>query len=72
MDKRVRKMVVEDLMIHKYDEILCPVYHRGHPASHHSSPVGEGHGEGSPKIQESYTNPEPGIQSGPGGSVDAD
>ena len=44
-------MVVVDHLVHKYDEILCSVLHGGHPASHHGPPVGEGHGEASPKIQ---------------------
>ena len=44
-------MVVVDHLVHKYDEILCPVHHGGHPASYHGPPVGEGHGEASPKIQ---------------------
>ena len=44
MGNRVRKMVVVDHLVHKYDEILCSVHHGGHPASHHGPPVGEGHG----------------------------
>jgi len=36
--------------VHKYDEI-CSVHHGGHPASHDGPPVGEGHGEASPKTQ---------------------
>jgi len=47
----VRKMVVVDHLVHKYDEILCSVHHGGHPASHHGPPTGEGHGGPSPKIQ---------------------
>jgi len=31
VDNRVRKMVVVDHLVHKYDEILCPVHHGGHP-----------------------------------------
>jgi len=52
---RVRKMVVEDHLVHKYNEILCSVHHGGHPASHHGPPVGEGHGGASPKIQGGVT-----------------
>jgi len=44
-------MVVVDHLVHKYDEITSSVHHGGHPASHHGPPVGEGHGEASPKIQ---------------------
>jgi len=44
-------MVVVGHLVHKYGEILCSVHHGGHPASHHGPPVGEGHGEASPKIQ---------------------
>jgi len=51
VDNRVRKMVVVDHLVHKYGEILCSVRHGCHPASHHGPPVGEGHGEASPKIQ---------------------
>ena len=55
MDNRVRKMVVVDHLVHNYGEILCSVHHGGHPASHHGPPVGEGHGEASPKIQGSVS-----------------
>ena len=51
MDNRVRKMVVVDRLVHKYDEILCSVHHGGHPASRHGPPVGEGHGGASPKYE---------------------
>jgi len=44
-------VVVVGHLVHKYDEILCSVHHGGHPTSHHGPPVGEGHGEASPKIQ---------------------
>jgi len=44
-------MVVVDHLVHKYREISCSVHHGGQPASHHGPPVGEGHGEASPKIQ---------------------
>ena len=54
MDNIVRKMVVVDHLVHKYDENLCSVHHGGHPASHHGPPIGEGHGGASPKIQVSH------------------